>query len=157
MLSTAVMGAVLRFPRVVLVIQAALVLIGGGTTPFVTIFSMALMLVTLTVVALRYGPRVVTAWWAVAYAAMLGVLAVNTAKTELGPIFFGITSFAGISLAPVVLARYVRGRAAPPLWPRRGRPRPSSAGRWRSAPPGWPNAPGWPGICTMWWPTTWAP
>ena len=108
-LSIAVMGAVRRFPGLVLAIQAALVVAGGGTTPFATIVSMFLMLVTLTVVALRYRAWVVTVSWALAYAAMLGVLAVNTAKTEFPLILLGMTAFAGVSLAPVVLARYVRG------------------------------------------------
>jgi signal transduction histidine kinase len=93
----------------VLAAQAALVVAGGGATPFATIVSMSLMLVTLTVVALRYGPWVVAVGWAVAYAAMLVVLAVNTPKTEFPLILLGMTSFAGISLVPVVLARYVRG------------------------------------------------
>ena len=108
-LSIAVMGAVRRFPGLVLAVQAALVVAGGGTTPFATIVSMFLMLVTLTVVALRYRAWVVTVGWALAYGAMLGVLAVNTAKTEFPLILLGMTAFAGVSLAPVVLARYVRG------------------------------------------------
>jgi signal transduction histidine kinase len=108
-LSIAVMSLVRRFPRVVLAVQAVLAVIGGGYKPPSAIISMALMLVALAVVALRYGPLVVAVHWAMSYAAMLGVLAVNTSKTEVGPILLGMTSFAGLSLAPVVLGRYVRG------------------------------------------------
>jgi signal transduction histidine kinase len=108
-LSIAVTGAVRRFPAPVLVVQAALVVAGGGATPFATIVTMFLMLVALTAVALRYRPWVVTVGWALSYAVMLGVLAVNTAKTEFPLILLGMTSFAGISLAPVALGRYIRG------------------------------------------------
>ena len=108
-LSIAAMGAVKRFPRAVLVIQAVVV-VEGGYKPIDTIVSVALMLVTLTVVALRYGPRMVTVCWGISYAAMLAVLAMNMSKAEFGPTFLGMTSFAGLTLAPVVVARYVRGR-----------------------------------------------
>jgi signal transduction histidine kinase len=102
------MGLALRWPKVALVIEAVVMVAGGGTTPFATLVSITLMLAALGIVAFRSGGRVTLIAWALSYTALLVVLAINVGFADPLTVV-PIAGFAGLSAVPLVVARYLRG------------------------------------------------